>query len=129
MNIVRAFVDFMEDEGFGTFGSDLFIGVAPYDAEDACWWVIAAGGTPVLRNETGEKLKQYTLNVYYRSNDAADVYETLFDLEQSLNAGDCAELENFDTMDIEALLFPADQDIDAQERSVGLVQVTITIYL
>ena len=34
MNITHSFAQFMEDQGFGTLGTNLFIGAVPQDAPD-----------------------------------------------------------------------------------------------
>lgn len=128
MNIARSFVQFMEGELSATFGTDIFIGGAPIDAQDRIWWVIAAGGTPIGKNNTGEKVKNYLLSVFYRNTDAEDVYETIQGFEDLINAGQCKELNGYDTIELEATTFATDQDIDNEDRTIGLIQVTITIY-
>jgi hypothetical protein len=104
------------------------VGSAPLNVADTIWWVIAAGGNPIQRNQTGERFKNYTLDVYYRSTDAEAVYNTLQDFEQFINTASCDQLAGFDTIEMQATLFPTDQDLDADDRTVGLVQITITTY-
>ena len=129
MNIARSFVTYMEGQSLGTFGTDIFIGAVPQDAPDPCWWLMTSGGAPQSRNDTGEVVKVYVLDLFYRNTDAEDVYEVLQALEVLLNTGNCTQLSGFDTIEIQALLFPTDQDIDDQDRTVGLTQVTIKTYL
>lgn len=129
MNIARSFAQFMEDEGYGTFGTDIFVGSAPLDREDDIWWLVPTGGNSIITNQTGEKMKVYTVNVFYRNSVAADVYDALQEFEELVNSDACSQLQGFDTIDLEATQFGADQDIDDQERTVGLVQVTIQTYL
>jgi len=128
MNITKAFVDFMQSNGFGTFNSDLFIGGVPQDAPNRALWVISAGGNSKSKNDAGEKQKNYLLNVYFRNIDGQDVYDTLQDLEELLNSANCFELEGYEVIEIEATIFPTDQDLDMQERTIGMLQVTLTIY-
>lgn len=128
MNIAKSFVTYMESEGLGTFGTDIFIGVAPKGAPDPCYWLTSAGGAPQSRNQTGEVIKNYTLDLYYRNTDAEDVYEKLQSLEVLLNTGNCTQLTGFDTIELQATLFPTDQDIDNEERTVGLIQITVKTY-
>lgn len=129
MNIARAFAQFMEDEGYGVFGTSLFVGSAPLDRSEEVWWLIPTGGNSIIRNHTGEKMKVYTISVFYRNSVAAEVYDTLQEFEELVNSDACTQLSGFDTIDLEATQFAADQDIDDQERTVGLVQVTIQTYL
>lgn len=129
MNIARSFSLYMESLSLGTFGTDLYIGSVPLNADDPVWWIVTSGGSTESKNQTGEKVKQYILNVYYRNTDAEDVYETLQDFEETVNSDACTQLQGFDTIELEATQFASDQDIDNQDATVGLIQVTIRTYL
>lgn len=128
MNIVKAFIDYMATLGFGTFGTDLFIGGAPQDAPDACWWAVANGGSPISKSVTGQKMKNYIINVFYRDTDQEIVMNRLEQFETLMNSGNCDEIAGYDKVEISANVFPTDQDLEAQDRTLGLVQVTITVY-
>lgn len=130
MTIKRSFIEYMEDVlNLGVFGTDIFADIAPLDGPTNLWWVTSSGGSALQKNHTGEKIKQYQLNVFYRSNDAQEVDETLHDFEVAINTSNCDQLTDFDTIELEAFVFPSDQDIDSEERTVGLVQVTVRSYL
>lgn len=128
MNITRSLALYLESLGFATLGTDMFIGGVAQDAPSASWWLTAAGGSPQSKNNTGELIKKYSVNVYFRDLDASNVYDTLQELEQTVNADNCTQLDGFDTIGIEATSFPTDQDIDNVDRTVGLVQITIEVY-
>lgn len=128
MTIAKSFVEYMEDQLLGVFGTDIFIGSVPLNAQDDCYWIVSSGGNPVNENQTGEMLKQYNLNVYFRSLDAEKVDTNMQALEELINADLCTQLNGFDTMDLKATAFPSDQDIDNEERTVGLLQVTVQTY-
>lgn len=128
MNIARDLAQFLEDNGFGVFGTDLFIGGAPVKVS-TCYWITSAGGTNKQKNVTNNKLKNYTLSIFYRNTDAETVYENMQALEELINSDACTQLDNYDTIEMETILFPADQDIDVQDRTVGLLEVTITTHL
>lgn len=129
MNIAESFVEAMIGLGFGTtLGVDVFIGGVPQSAPSAAWWVLYSGGSPFSKNKTAELQKNYRLNVFYRSTDAKDVYDKMQDLEIALNRPGCINLSDFDTIEVEATLFPTDQDIDSEERTVGLLEVSIKTY-
>ena len=129
MNIARSFVDYMIAQGFGTvFGTDIFIGGIPQDAPDTAWWVVSAGGSPGTKNQTAELQKNYVLNIYYRSTDAESVYNEIQSLEIELNKPTCITLAGFDTIEIEATTFPTDQDLESEERTVGLLTATVKTY-
>lgn len=129
MNIANDFVTLMISLGYGTvFGTDIFIGGAPQNAPDPCWWVVTSGGSPLKKNITAELQKSYVLDVYYRDIDAEGVYDIIQAFEIEMNKPTCRTLANFDTIEIEAISFPTDQDIDDEERTVGLTQITIRTY-
>lgn len=128
MNIAEAFVEYMVSLGLGVAGTDIHIGGIPQDADTDGWWVVLNGGAPDSVNETGEMMKNYILNVYYRNIDQQEVYDQMQVLEEAVNSPTCIELTDFDTISVMANSFPVDQDIDSQERTVGLVQVTIKVY-
>lgn len=128
MNIAESFVEYMEDLSMGTFGSTIYINSVPQDAPDAVWWVVKSGGSPVRKNSTGERVKDYILSVYYRDTDAEQVYELMQDFEEEINSKGCIQLNGYDTIEMEASVFTADQDLDNEDRVVGLLNVRISVY-
>lgn len=79
-------------------------------------------------NISGEKQKAYQMLIYYRSNSARQVDEALSLLEEQLNCPNCVELQGFELVNIEATQFAADQDLDSENRMVGMLQVQLTVY-
>lgn len=128
MNIAESFVEYMEDLSMGTLGSTIYINSVPQEAPDAVWWVVKSGGSPVRKNSTGERVKDYILSVYYRDTDAEQVYELMQDFEEEINSKGCIQLDGYDTIEMEASIFTADQDLDNEDRVVGLISVRITVY-
>lgn len=127
--VSESFIAWLETTSLdATFGTNLYLGQVPDDAPDTCFWVITSGGNPISKNRTGEKVKQYFISVYYRSTSTKAVERKLFELEELLNCANCVELENFETLEIEASQFPTDTDFDNEERRVGFVQANIKIY-
>lgn len=128
MNIARSFVTYLESLSYGSAGVDIFIGTVPQNAPDTAMWVLTSGGSSIIKARTGEKIKNYIVNVYYRSKDQELVYETLQELEEAINGDKCSVLTDYETVEMEATSFPTDQDLDVEDRTVGLLQVTITVY-
>lgn len=128
MNIAKSFVDYMEYLGYGTFGTNIFIGVVPQESKNACWWVFKSGGSSVRKNSTGERTKEYNLSVYYRDTDAEQVYELMQEFEEEINSKGCVQLDGYDTIEMEATTFPTDQDLDNEDRVIGLLNIKITVY-
>jgi hypothetical protein len=127
MNIAESFVEYMEDLELGVLGTDIFISQVP-DLPDTCWWLTSAGGSPVVKNHTGERTKDYFISVYYRGTNAETVYSTMQDFEESINAKGCVQLDGYDTIEMEASTFPTDTDLDNEERVLALMQVRIRVY-
>jgi hypothetical protein len=130
MSLIRAFATFLESAGFGTFETDLFIGGAPSSnvAPSTLWWLKSYGGTPAIRLRTGEMVKTYQVQVFYRDYDPKNVEDKLFALEERLNDRNTPQLVGFNTVETEAFTFPYDNDLDDEERKIGLLQANITIY-
>lgn len=130
MTLAQAFVKFLENQGCGVFGQNIYLYRVPNSkkTETEIYWIIPSGGTPVSRNRTGETIKAYQMLVYFRSNSAKTVDETLNHLEEILNCSACVELPDFELVDIQATQFPTDQDLDSENRMVGMIQVQLQVY-
>lgn len=130
MTISQVFIDYLESQGYGKFGQTLFLYRVPNSlkTQTDLMWVIPSGGSPVSTNVSGEKQKAYQMLIYYRSNSARQVDEALSLLEEQLNCPNCVELQGFELVSIEATQFAADQDLDSENRMVGMLQVQLTVY-
>lgn len=127
MNIVKSFADYMENNGYGVFGVNLFIGGAPSEAPSTCWWLLSGGGGAKSKNATLGKQNSYIVSVFYRNSDTDDVYEKLQALSDMINNSQCVDFD-YELIEAEATLLPTDEDYDSEERTVGTIQVTITVY-
>lgn len=128
MTISEAFIGFLESENIAVFEQDLYLNQVPDSAPDATYWIITSGGSPIQNLRSGEIVKQYFISVYYRSTKNKDVERNLFDLEELLNCAKCVQLEGFEVIAISAIQFPSDEDIDNEDRRVGLLQANIQVY-
>lgn len=129
MNITRSFADFLVAQGFGTLSTDIFVGGVPQDAGNKALWLLSGGGSPTQTNVTNNKQKQYIINVFYRNTNQEDVYDTLQAIEELINSDACTQLGGYDTLDMTCTLFPTDNDLDVEDRTVGLLEITVTTYL
>lgn len=131
MTLLQSFKEFAIGLGISSLGQESFIlGRAPSSKEtqDDLWWAIQNGGGIVSKNQTGEQRKQYIILINRRGRNMRQVEEDLLTLEENLNCDGCTQLEGFDTIDIEATILPNDDDLDSEDRKVGLLQVQITVY-
>lgn len=129
MNIAESVIQYIIDLGFATaLNDDIFIGGISQNAPNASWWVITSGGNPVSKNATGEKVKNYLVDIFYRNTDPQDVNNQMQDLEIELNKSACINLTDFDTIEVEAIVFPNDQDIDLQDRTIGTLRLSAITY-
>lgn len=130
MNLAATFAPYIATLTGSTIGQDLFIGQAPSSNKvpDAVWAITTSGGQREIRLSTGENVKNYLLEVRYRNRDYETVYDKLHDLEESLNSSECPTLSGFNVISIEASTFPIDEDLDAEDRKLGLLVATILTY-
>lgn len=127
MSIVAAFVDYFEEVTSSTLGQDLFVNRVP-SSPDETWWLRSSGGNPLSKLATGEMTKAYRIDVFYRGRSPQNVDAKLFELEEELNSSRGVELTGFSVIDVQATSFPTDNDLDDEDRYVGLLQVTISTY-
>ena len=130
MTLAMSFVNFLEEKGYGVFGQNIFLYRVPNSlkTQTELVWIIPSGGQPIRVNKTGELIKEYQFLVYYRSNSAKKVDEVLSDLEEVLNCSSCVNLKGFELVGMKVTQFPADQDLDSENRMVGFLQATIQVY-
>lgn len=130
MTISQSFVKFIEEKGYGVFGQNIFLYRVPNSlkTQTELLWIIPSGGQPIATNKTGELIKEYQFLVYYRSNSAEKVDLVLSDIEEVLNCSSCVNLEGFELVSIKVTQFPADQDLDSENRMVGSLQATVQVY-
>lgn len=130
MNLAEAFATHLATLTGTTLGQTLFIGEAPSSDKvaDSIWWIVENGGGVIQKNSTGEAQKSYQISVFYRNRNYKAVKDAMFTLEESLNCDGCTQLSGYDTIDIEAITFPIDNDLDSEDRKIGLLQVNITTY-
>lgn len=130
MTLAQSLGQYIENLGLATLGQDLIIGRAPSSKEvtDDLWWMISNGDGTVKKNKTGEYMKAFQFLVYRRSRNYRQIDEDMQSLQESLDCDGCTQLDGFDTVDMEASLFPTDDDLDSEDRKVGLLQVNIRIY-
>lgn len=124
----EAFIKFLEEEGIGTFNTDLYLGMLPIDAPDEAWLVVVAGGSPELVTADGGMMKLYTFSVYRRSLAGKEIERSLFSLEEKLNCSTCVNLEGFETIYSRATQFAQDMDLENENRRIGLLQAQVRLY-
>lgn len=124
----EAFVEYLQDKGFGTFGTDLFMGRLPQDAPDDAWLVTVNGGNPDSITVDGAMMKVYSFNIFRRSVDGETLEKEMFSLEESLNCSSCVNLTGFETIYSRATQFAQDTDIENEDRRVGFLQAQVKLY-
>ena len=130
--ISEAFIRWMEDYGFATFGTDVFLNQIPDENGgsyiDNAYWVITSGGDVKSRNVTAESIQQFSIQVFYRNTSGKDVERNLYALNKKVNTRDCFSLNGFELHDMTASL-PEDNDRDAENRAQGSFVVDIQVYV
>jgi hypothetical protein len=130
MNIAESFATYLQTLGIATLGQDLFIGNAPSSnrVSDSMYWIIESGGSPLSKNSTGELLKSTTIEVYYRDRNYKNVYDKINTLEETISCAGCIQLNGFDIIKLDVVSYPIDQDLDNEDRKIGMLQVNILTY-
>jgi len=124
----EAFVDFLQDKGIGTFGTDLFLGELPQNAPNNSWLVVVGGGNPEKVTIDGSMIKLYTFNIYHRSLAGKEIERELFSLEEDLNRASCVQLDGFETIYSRATNFAQDTDLENENRRIGLLQAQVRLF-
>lgn len=126
--VSESFIKWMEDNGYGTFGTDIFLNQIPDDAQDNAYWVVTAGGSVTSKNVSAESIQQFSTQVFYRNTSGAEVEHKIYALNQQVNARGSFEIDGFDLYAIEATM-PNDNDRDAENRRQASLVVAIQIYV
>jgi len=130
VNIAESFGTYLASLTSSTLGQDLFIGQAPSSnkAPDSYWLISTSGGSKTLKAQTSEFVELHQIEVRYKHRDYKTVYNTIQDLLDDLNSNPCTQLSGYDTIEIEATTYPIDDDLDSEDRKVGLLIVSLKIY-
>lgn len=130
MTVFQSFIKFLEQKGCGVFGQNIYAYRVPNSkkTQTELYYLIPSGGSPVRKMPTGQTVKLYQILIYFRSNSAEKVDNTLNALEELLNCSGCVELEEYELVGIEATTFPTDQDLDSENRMVGMIQCQLQVY-
>lgn len=128
MTLLEEFAQYLEEQEYGTVGETIYLGSAPLDAPDKVMWIVPPGGANIGKNITREKQKNYIFNVYFRDTDAHAVDVDSLRFEEFINENNCVDLGDYVIIESEATGFPSDQDLESEDRSLSLVQITLTVY-
>lgn len=130
MTVAQSFVKLLETKGYGIFGQNIFLYRVPNSlkTQTELFYIIPSGGSPTRTYPNGAKVKLYQFLIYFRSNKAERVDKILSSMEEELNCAGCVELENYELVSLNTSQFPADQDLDSENRMVGLLQVQLEVY-
>lgn len=128
MTVAKAFANYLVAANGLTLGTNLFISRVPSSnqASDPVWWLKQSGGQVVSRTTQGGALKQYLIEVNMRAYGGEAVDEALQALGDSLTTS-FVTFDEYDLYQIEPNGPWTDQDLDNEERSVGLLQVKVII--
>jgi len=126
--VSESIVKWLEDNGYGTFGTNIFLSQIPDDAVDNAFWVVSAGGSVTRNLVTQEAVQQFSTQVYYRNTSGAEVDHKLFALNQAVNNTIGLQLDGFEVYAIEATM-PQDNDRDAENRRYGSMVIATQIYV
>jgi hypothetical protein len=126
--VSESLVKWMEDNGYGVFGTDIFLNQVPNNAPDNTFWVVSAGGSVTKSMITQESIQQFSTQIFYRNTAGAEVEHMLFNLNQQINNTNCLTIDNFYIYQIEATM-PQNNDRDAENRRLASLVIATKIYV
>lgn len=128
MTVSQAFAAYLASTQGLTLGQNLFISRVPSSnkVSDPVFWIKSYGGPLLSRSIQGRASKQYVIEVYFRAYGAETVDETLQALGEALTPKNIT-LAGYDLQDADTNGPWTDQDLDDEERTVGLLQVKLLI--
>ena len=129
MTIGESVVKLLQLKGYGIPGQDIFLHRVPNSKQvgEEVYWVTYSGGTPIRINPTGERHLAYLVTVNFRSMNAKTVDDKLAKLTDMFNCLECSPLEGFTVVTIQTNNFNVRQDLDAEERMYGYIQIQVVV--
>ena len=127
----EAFIKFLEEKDIATFGQDLFLNEVPSSNDtqtESVYWILTSGGNPISKLRTGELVRMHAITINFRAIKNEDVEKKLHRLAELLQQPDCIQLDGFETIDVSVSQFPAQEDIDIENRKRGMLRLTIQTY-
>lgn len=127
-------IRFLETNGCGTFGIDLFFGRVPEKNAKGeptptdCWWVIPMSTSVSRHNVTGEDTLRFPYTVFYRSRQIKKLDRELANLTIAILDSHCHNLNGYKTMDIELVATNQNYGEDQEERAYASLGFTATLY-
>lgn len=127
----EAFIKFLEEKDIATFGQDLFLNEVPSSNDtqtESVYWILTSGGNPISKLRTGELVRMHAITINFRAIKNEDVEKKLHRLAELLQQPDCIQLDGFETIDVSVSQFPAQEDLDIENRKRGMLRLTIQTY-
>ena len=127
----EAFIKFLEEKDIATFGQDLFLNEVPSSNDtqtESVYWILTSGGNPISKLRTGELVRMHAITINFRAIKNEDVEKKLHRLAELLQQPDCIQLDGFETIDVSVSQFPAQEDLDIENRNRGMLRLTIQTY-
>jgi hypothetical protein len=128
--ITEAFIQYLENENIATFGQDIFINEVPNSkkVKDSVYWITTSGGAPISKLRTGETIRMHAITIFYRAKSGQEVEKVLHRLGEKLSCAECIQLTGYETIDVSVAQYPATQDLDSENRKLGLLRLNIQTY-
>jgi hypothetical protein len=129
MTVAQAFAGYLESIDVATLGTNLFISRWPSSNQiaDPSFLIKDAPGQLVKRTIQGQPINQYLIELYMRSYGGGTVDQTMSTLRGQIT-GYGVTLTGFTLAENPEVNGPwSDQDLDDEERTVGVLQVKLKI--
>lgn len=123
-------INFLESIGCGTFGTTLFFGRVPQSTKTPTelWWVAPVTSKVSRSNVTGEDVVLYDYQLFYRSTSLKQVDSEIFKALKNISNAKCANLSNYETVQIICGSSNIDLIVDSENRAVGSLAFAVKVY-
>jgi hypothetical protein len=129
MTVAQAFATYLQSINVATVGTNLFMSRWPSSKKtaDPSFLIKEAPGQLVQRTIQGQAINRYLIELYMRDYNASNVDATLQSLRGQLTTS-AVTLSGYTLYSNPETNGPwSDQDLDDEERTVGLLQIRLTI--
>lgn len=130
MTVKKAFKNWMVGIGIATSGQiKLTRAPSGRNVTNNLWWLKSEGGF-TTHLATGEPTTTYQIGIYYRHTDPQAVDQSLETLADTINTVGCLNLSSDGYKVVAPPITSSpqtDQDIDAEDRTVGYLQTNLVI--
>lgn len=127
-------INFLEDNGCGVFGIDLFFGRVPEKNIEGkpvptdCWWIMPLSTSTSRHNVTGEDTIRFPYTLFCRSRKIKTLDKNLAKATNAIIDSRCYNLNGYQTISLELVSTNQGYGEDQEERAYASLGFAATLY-